>query len=269
MLCYVITFIRFINEGEITENVLCCKELPETTKGQDIFNTFSVYLEGRGLSWERCIGICTDGASSMTSKIKGFVSLVKEKIPNVITAHYFLHCEALISKTIEEHLNKVLSDAVAMINLIKQHPLSERLFAKLCEGMEKDHVILLLHTDTRWLSRGKVLTRVFELREELYQYFKEHGKVYFASCFEDNIWLHKLAYLADIYQHLNKLNSSMQGNKENILTCTDKILDFKSKLGVWKNHISKGSFEMFSHLLGQAAEMNQESHNTFKIIWGL
>jgi hypothetical protein len=212
----------------------------------------SVYLEGRGLSWERCIGICTDGAPSMTGKTKGFVSLVKEKNPNVITTHCFLHCEALVLKTIGEYLNKVLNYAVAMINFIKQRP-SSRLFAKLCEVMKKDHVILLLHTDIRWLSRGKVLTRVFELREELYLYFKEHGKAYFASCFEDDIWLHKSAYLSDIYQHLNKLNSSIQGNKENILTCIDKILAFKTKLGVWKNHISKGNFETFPHLLGQAA----------------
>ena len=49
-------------------------------KGQDIFNTLSVYLEERRLLWERCIGICTDGAPSMTGKIKSFVSLVKEKI---------------------------------------------------------------------------------------------------------------------------------------------------------------------------------------------
>jgi hypothetical protein len=108
----------------------------------------------------------------MTGKIKGFVFLVKEKILNVITTRCFLHREALVSKTIGEHLNKVLSDAVAMIDFIKQCPLSSCLFAKLCEGMEKDHGILLLHTDIRWLSRGKVLTRVFELREELHYYFK-------------------------------------------------------------------------------------------------
>jgi hypothetical protein len=67
----------------------------------------------------------------MTGKIKDFVLLVKEKNPNVITTHCFLHCEALILKTIGEHLNRVLSDAVPVINFIKQRPLSSHIFAKL------------------------------------------------------------------------------------------------------------------------------------------
>jgi hypothetical protein len=61
------------------ENFCCCKELPETTKGQDIFNILSSYLESCGLSWSRCVGICTGGGSSMIGSIKGFVTLVKEK----------------------------------------------------------------------------------------------------------------------------------------------------------------------------------------------
>ena len=59
----------------------------------------------------------------------------------------------------------------------------------------------------------------------------------------------KLAYLADIYQHLNNLNTSMQGAKENILTSTDKLLAFKNKLSVWKKHLSRGNVEMFPLLL--------------------
>ncbi len=49
----------------------------------------------------------------------------------------------------------------------------------------------------------------------------------------------KLPYLADIYHHLNNLNTSMRGTKENILTSTDKPLAFNSKLAVWKKHIAK------------------------------
>jgi cobalamin biosynthesis Co2+ chelatase CbiK len=50
---YVVAFVRFINDGEIQENVLCCKELSETSKGQDIFNV----LQTKFLSWENHVGI--------------------------------------------------------------------------------------------------------------------------------------------------------------------------------------------------------------------
>jgi hypothetical protein len=56
----LLAFVRFENKGEIVDNFCCCKELPETTKGQDIFNILSSYLESCGLSWGRCVGICTD-----------------------------------------------------------------------------------------------------------------------------------------------------------------------------------------------------------------
>ncbi len=59
----------------------------------------------------------------------------------------------------------------------------------------------------------------------------------------------KLAYLANIYQHLNNLSTSVQGTKENILTSTDKLLAFKNKLAVWKKHLSRWNVEMFPLLL--------------------
>jgi hypothetical protein len=72
-----LAFVRLGNKGEIVEFFCCyCKELPEKTKGQDIFNTLSPNLESCGLSWYRCVGICTVGALSMISAIKGFVTLV-------------------------------------------------------------------------------------------------------------------------------------------------------------------------------------------------
>ncbi len=70
----------------------------------------------------------------------------------------------------------------------------------------------------------------------------------------------KLAYLADIYQHLNNLNTSMQGTKENILTSTDKLLAFKNKLAVWKKHLSRGNMEMLPLLLQTQLNMKMSFH---------
>jgi hypothetical protein len=167
----------------------------------------------------------------------------------VITTHFFLHREFLVSKTTGEDLKQVFGVAVNMVNFIKQRPLKSRVFAKLCENMQKDHVTLLQHTEVRWLSRGEAETRVFELREELLLFFKDNYKVSFSDFLEDTKWLLKLAYLADVYHHLNTLNTSMQGRKENILTSTDKLLPFKNKFQVWKKHISSGNFKMFPLLL--------------------
>ena len=66
-------------------------------------------------------------------------------------------------------LHSVLKDVVKVINLIKAHALS-RLFEQLCEEMDAEHKRLLLHTEIRWLSRGRSLARVFELREPLQRF---------------------------------------------------------------------------------------------------
>ena len=41
----LLAFIRFIHNATIIEQFFCCKDLPETTKGQDIFATLTSYLE--------------------------------------------------------------------------------------------------------------------------------------------------------------------------------------------------------------------------------
>ncbi len=61
----LLAFVRFENEGEIMESYLFCKELPETTKGHDISDILSYYLESCGVKRNRCFGICSGGAHSM------------------------------------------------------------------------------------------------------------------------------------------------------------------------------------------------------------
>ncbi len=125
----------------------------------------------------------------MTGSVQG----VKENNPEVITTNCFFHREVLVSKTIADDLKEVFDTTMNMDNFIKQRPLKSRMFARLCENMQKDHVTLLLHTEARWHPRGKVLTRVFELRQELLLFFKENNKASFCECLESTRWQMKLA----------------------------------------------------------------------------
>jgi hypothetical protein len=55
----------------------------------------------------------------------------------------------------------------------------------------------------------------------LQNYFEENSGPNFAKCFEDEEWLEKLAYLADIFHHINQLNKSLSARPQR------KCFDFK------------------------------------------
>lgn len=241
----LLAFIRFIDEDKIVNQFLFCKELSATTKGEDVFNLLNNYLDKWQLSWKSCVGICTDGAPSMVGCVKGLTAFVKNQNENVIVTHCFLHREALMTKTLGDKLKEVLDQVVQMVNFIKTRPVKSRLFEQICIDMDSQHRRLLLHTEVRWLSRGKVLTRVHELRPELLAFFEEMKQKHFCDLLRSKFWTTRLEYLADIFQQLNILNTSMQGIEENILTSTDKIKAFQKKLLIWKRKVTEGNLEMF------------------------
>ena len=79
-----------------------------------------------------------------------------------------------------------------------------------------EHPSRLLRTDVRWLYRGKIMEQVFELREEFLVFLQPLNSA-LALLVADEIWLGKLAYLADIFDLLNQLNLSLQDRDVTIL----------------------------------------------------
>lgn len=145
-----------------------------------------------------------------------------------------------------DDLKHVLDTAVKLVNFVKSRPLNTRLLESLCNEMGKDHEQLLFHTEVRWLSRGKVLNRLYELREEVLHLLIEK-KSPLAEHLEDNNWLAKLSFLADMFDKLNVLNLSLQGPQTNAVTLSDKVAAFMAKLELWKARVAT-SFQAFPQL---------------------
>jgi len=111
-------------------------------------------------------------------------------------------------------LNKVLNGPLKIVNEIRSRALNSSFFTALCESMDSQHQHLLFHAEARWLSRGRVLSRLFELKEDAKQFLQEANSL--TELLLDEIRMSKLAYLADIFGRLNDLSISLQGFSTNV-----------------------------------------------------
>ena len=90
----LLVFVRYLHKTDVEEELLFCKSLLSSTSGEDIFNLINEYLDEKNLSWTNCVDLCTDGATAMTARHKGFVSRVKRISPATTSSHCILHREA-------------------------------------------------------------------------------------------------------------------------------------------------------------------------------
>lgn len=227
-LSQLLVYVRYIYKNKIEEDFLFCQPLEGRTTGNDIFVLINNFLEINEIPWSMCVSICTDGAGALTGSKKDFKVKVLEVSSNIMFNHCMIHREALVFKELQPDVNKVLINAMSVIHFIKSKSLNSRLFTILCNEMGSDHKKLLLHTEVRWLSRGKILSRLFELKDEARIFLLERNNK-LSEHFLDEQWLAILGYLADIFEKLNCLNLSLQGKNTNIYLFLIKSMLLKRK----------------------------------------
>ena len=133
---------------------------------------------------------------------------------------------------------------------MKTQALNIRLSKELCKDMNADHEVLLFYTAVRWLSKGNVVNRVFEMKDEIKLFLEIQEKKDLLVHFEDEAWNKRVAYLADIFDQLNKLNMKLQGRETHVLLFQDSLLAFVSKLQNWRRKTNLGNIAMFEKLCG-------------------
>ena len=141
-----------------------------------------------------------------------------------------------------------MSVVIKIVNYVKSSALNTRLFSKLCKDMDADHTAILCQTQVRWLSKGNMLSRIFELKEEVKLFVVAKQKHDLLLAFGGDGFSRYLAYLADIFEALNQLNKKLQGPETNIIVHSDAINAFVVKLNLWRQRAKNNNFASFHRL---------------------
>ena len=92
--------------------MLFCRPLKTTTEAEDVFQVVSSFFDDKGLQWEKLVGVCKDGVSTMLGSRSGFIARIKQKSPNAVGTHCVNHREALASKTLTAAMKNKLAIAI-------------------------------------------------------------------------------------------------------------------------------------------------------------
>ncbi|KAK4328603.1 hypothetical protein Pmani_001079 [Petrolisthes manimaculis] len=133
---------------------------------------------------------------------------------------------------------------VKVVNSILSHSLNHRQFQLLLEKVNEHYIDLLFFCEVRWLSRGAMLSRVCDLKQEISN-FLHQKKLPYADKFFDPRWLACLALLTDISTHLNALNLKPQGKEVLVTDMYCHIIAFEVKLRLWEAQLADSQFAHF------------------------
>uniref|UniRef100_A0A3P8VP17 Uncharacterized protein n=1 Tax=Cynoglossus semilaevis TaxID=244447 RepID=A0A3P8VP17_CYNSE len=226
---------RYAAGDTLREESLAVLPIKGSTRGEDLFKSFMAFAQEKNLPMDKLISVCTDGAPCMVGKNKGFVALLREHEKRaILNFRCILHQEALCAQMCDGQLSEVMSLVIRVVNFIVARALNDRQFKTLLDEVGNNYHSLLLHSNVRWLSRGKVLSR-------------------FAACVEhpelaETEWLLKFYYLVDITEHLNQLNVKMQGIGNTVLSLQQAVFAFENRLELFIMDIETGRLLHFEKL---------------------
>ena len=202
------------------------------------------------------MSITTDGAPAMVGHSNGFIAKCKEDddFPDFLNYHCIIHQQALCAKML--NIKEIMDVATKISCSIQARSPQRRLFRAHLEKADCDHLELLLHTDVRWLSRGKFLKRFRELLPEIKEFLRE-GK--HADCIQLNNhrWLLDLAFLTDLTNMLNDLNLQLQGKDKTVIDMISSVNAFKRKMQHLSSKLHRHVLANFKNLVAELETQTQ------------
>ncbi|XP_055505557.1 protein FAM200C-like [Leucoraja erinacea] len=246
----LLVYVRYLDGEAMKEEHLFSDPLATTNRGEDVFRMLEVFLIKHELGWERLVGLRREETPSMVGCRSSFKAFVKDVAPHVSFTHCMIHRHALAMKTLPPGLREVLSDVVKIVNHIRESATNSRICYAMCDEMGADFTVLIFHTEVRLLAR-KVLNRVIQLRGEI-ALFLERGctekenQLY--EKMQDELFVMKVASLADFFAEVNSTNLSLQGNIPMLHTARDKVAAFRRSIDLYQRRVQADDTTIFPEM---------------------
>lgn len=253
----LLLFVKYRNKvGIIKEEFLTVIPMTGQTRGIDFFEAVKSFFDKYKIDLNKLLSVCTDGCPSMVGCHAGFISLLKKHLnrDQLLTYHCILHQENLAAK-FDETFKSVMKKVINIVNFIRSHELNHRQFIEFLKELNSQYDDVIYHSEVRWLSKGRVLERFFNLRHEIKLFLSERDKEY--PELEISSWWLKVGFMADITGILNDVQIKMQGRNKVITQLTSAIFSLEEKLKIYTEEFSNNdltSFPCFHHLIQEDSE---------------
>lgn len=83
----LLSYVRFIKNEKIYQELLFIRNFETNKKAETKFNTLKKLYDKNKIPLKIIISVTTDGASAMTGCHKGFITFLKNKVPEVFAVH--------------------------------------------------------------------------------------------------------------------------------------------------------------------------------------
>uniref|UniRef100_A0A3Q1D5X4 HAT C-terminal dimerisation domain-containing protein n=1 Tax=Amphiprion ocellaris TaxID=80972 RepID=A0A3Q1D5X4_AMPOC len=220
-------FARFFDGKTFREELLCLLPLTGRTTGEVIFTVLTQFFVKNGLD-------------VVVEQHKGLVSRLSAINPALLAFHCIIHKSVLCAKLCGK-MQETMDTVTRLVNFVHENSsLQHRLFRAMLDEISAEHKDLLLHNDVRWLSKGRVLERVCDLRDELASFLstlQSQRAQEFKIFLIDNDMMGYVFFLCDIMSHLNCLNLQLQGKNHTVVDMYKAVEAFRSKVKLLEKDI--------------------------------
>ncbi|XP_078533909.1 general transcription factor II-I repeat domain-containing protein 2-like [Lissotriton helveticus] len=254
----LVIFVRMVFEDfTYKEEFLTLLPLKTTSRGSDIHNEVKNYFVKQNVPLKKLVGITTDCAPAMIGRHSGFIANCKTDpdFPPLLNYDCIINQQAICAKVMG--FDHVMTPVVKIINSIRAKAKQHRTFKLFLEELSAEYGDLLLHTQIRWLSRGRILRRYLSLLPEVKAFMESRNED--TRQLSNTDWLLDLAFLTDVTEKLNLLNYELQGKNKTIANMISSVKTFKTKLNLFIQHVQKRKLQHFHSVLQILSENNIEA----------